>query len=95
MDTWREFATYADAGSAEVIVGLLRSEDVPARVVSDEPLPGLARGFCVMVPPDLLRRAEWLLAQAQLSDAELAYFATGELSAEGTEPSVEPAPPGR
>jgi hypothetical protein len=79
MGTWREFATYNDAASAEVIVGLLRSEDVPALVVSDEPMPGLIRGFCVMVPPELVHRAEWVLSQAQLSDAELSYYATGRL----------------
>jgi hypothetical protein len=83
MDTWREFATYGDAASAEVIAGLLRSENVPARVVSDEPMPGLTRGFCVMVPPDLLHRAQWVLSQAQLSDAELSYYATGQLGDDG------------
>ena len=79
METWREFATYSDAASAEVILGLLRSENIPARVLSDEPMPGLSRGFCVMVPAEMLRKAEWVLSQAQLTDAELSYYATGEL----------------
>ena len=79
MENWREFATYGDAASAEVIVGLLRSEDVPARVVSDEPMPGLTCGFRILVPPDLLHRAQWVLSQAQLRDAELSYYATGQL----------------
>lgn len=79
METWSEFATYGDAASAEVIVGLLRSENVPARIVSDEPMPGLMHGFCIMVPTAMLRRAEWVLSQAQLSDAELSYYATGQL----------------
>lgn len=43
METWREFATYSDAASAEVILGLLRSENIPARVLSDEPMPGNGR----------------------------------------------------
>jgi hypothetical protein len=79
MEPWSEFATYGDAASAEVIVGLLRSENVPARIVSDEPMPGLMHGFCIMVPAAMLRRAEWVLAQAQLTDAELSYYATGQL----------------
>jgi len=79
METWSEFATYGDAASAEVILGLLRSENVPARVVSDAPMPGLMRGFCIMVPAAMLRRAEWVLSQAQLTDAELSYCATGNL----------------
>jgi len=79
METWSVFATYGEAASAEVIAGLLRSENVPARIVSDEPMPGLAGGFCVMVPAAMLRRAEWVLSQAQLTEAELTFFATGEL----------------
>jgi hypothetical protein len=79
MESWREFATYGDAASAEVIAGLLRSEDVPARIVSDEPMPGLIRGFSVLVAPEMLHRARWILSQAQLSDAELSYYATGRL----------------
>lgn len=82
METWREFATYPDAASAEVVAGLLRSEGVPARVASDEPMPGLTRGSSVMVPPDMVRRAQWILSQAELSDEELAFFATGKLDGE-------------
>jgi hypothetical protein len=82
MEPWREFATYSDAASAAVVAGLLRSENVPASVASDEPMPGLTRGFSVMVPPHLLRRAQWILSQAQLSEAELSFFATGELGEE-------------
>jgi len=29
-----------------------------------------------------LRRAQWILSQAQLSEAELSFFATGELGEE-------------
>jgi hypothetical protein len=82
MEGWREFAVYADAASAEVVAGLLRSEGVPASVASDEPMPGLTRGFAVTVPPHLLRRAQWILSQAELSDAELSFLATGELGNE-------------
>ncbi len=82
METWSEFATYADGASAEVVAGLLRSEAIPARVASDEPMPGLIRGFSVMVPPDMVRRAQWILSQAELSDEELAFFATGKLDGE-------------
>jgi hypothetical protein len=84
METWSEFATYGDAASAEVVAGLLRAEDIPVRVASDEPMPGLTRGFTVMVPPDRVRRAQFVLSQAQLSDAELAYYATGKLDGEST-----------
>ena len=78
-EAWREFAVYSDAASAEVVAGLLRLESVPVNVVSDEPMPGLIKGFCLMVPPDMLHRARWVVSQAELSDEELAYFATGLL----------------
>jgi hypothetical protein len=82
-EAWVAFAVYAEAASAEVAAGLLRSEAVPVHIASDEPMPGLMEGFRVMVPRDLLHRAQWILSQAQLSDAELTFLATGILGEGG------------
>ena len=76
---WCEFAAYSDAASAEVVAGMLRSESVPVHVASDEPMPGLVRGFRVLVPSAMLHRAKWIAAQAELSEEELAFLATGQL----------------
>lgn len=78
---WSEFDTFADAISAEAMAGLLRAEAVPVLVIADEPVPGLAAGFRLMVPPELRHRAVWIASQAQaLSDAELDLLATGKLA---------------
>jgi hypothetical protein len=86
-DPWQEFAAYADAASAEVAAGLLRSEGVPVNVASDEPMPGLMQGFRLMVPPEMLHRARWVFSNAAFTDEELAFFATDRLdSGDSTEP---------
>jgi hypothetical protein len=83
-EKWQEFAAYSDAASAEVAAGLLRSEDVPVSVLSDEPMPGLIRGFRLMVPPELIHRARWVVSNAAFTDEELAFFATASLDSEGS-----------
>jgi hypothetical protein len=87
---WCEFAVYSDAALAEVVAGLLRGESVPVHVASDEPMPGLVRGFRILVPPDMLHRAKWIAAQAQLSEEELVFLATGQLPGKGSPEDSEP-----
>ena len=84
-ERWQEFAAYSDAASAEVVAGLLRSEGVPVNVASDEPMPGLVRGFRLMVPPQLLHRARWVVSNAAFTDEELAFLATNRLDSDGPE----------
>jgi hypothetical protein len=36
--------------------------------------------YCVLVPSSLVHRAKWVLADSDLTDAELDYLATGKLS---------------
>jgi hypothetical protein len=81
-EQWQEFAAYADAASAAVVAGLLRSEGVPVNVASDEPMPGLVRGFRLMVPAEMLRRARWVVSNASFTDEELAFFATERLDSD-------------
>jgi hypothetical protein len=78
-DTWSAVATFGDPISAEALAGRLASEEVPCRIVSNETLPGLATAFAVLVPAELLHRAQWVLKQADFSEQELTYLATGEL----------------
>jgi len=61
------------------VVALFRAEGVPAEVVSDTSLLGEARHCKIRVPPELSHRARWLMSQAQFTDAELTFLATGEL----------------
>lgn len=86
-DPWHEFAVYSDAASAEVAAGLLRSEGVPVEIRSDVPVPGLIEGFRLRVPADMVRRAESVLANAEFTDEELAFFATGRLNPDPSDDS--------
>jgi hypothetical protein len=72
-------ATFFDSASAQVVLTLLLSEGIPAEVRSDTPLLGEGRRCEVVVPTELARKARWVLAQADFSEAELTYYATGEL----------------
>ena len=78
---WKEFASYSDTASAEVVAGLLRSEGVPVQVSTDQPIPGLVESVRLFVPADLVHRAKWVASQSQLTEAELSFLATGKLDA--------------
>lgn len=85
-DTWSAVAAFEDSISAEALAGLLRSEDILCRVSSNETIPGLATEFAVLVPAEQLRRAQWVMKQAPVSEQELTYLATGKLPGETQEP---------
>lgn len=59
---------------------VLDSEGVPARVESSKLVAGIESQHCVLVPASLAHRANWVLADSDLTDAELDYLATGKLS---------------
>jgi hypothetical protein len=76
---WQVVATYSDVASGHVIVTLFNREGLPAQLILGNPLFGNANGCEIRVPRELAHRARWILSQAELSDAELTYLATGEL----------------
>lgn len=78
-EAWEQVAVFGDPLSAEVVAGLLRSEDVPVEVVTPEALSGLMQGACICVPPYLVHRARWIMLQYRFEDEELAFLATGQL----------------
>ena len=61
--------------AADVLVGFLRSESIPAVAHNLAVFPGLEQGTEVLVPRACLARAQWLLEQQQPSDSELAELA--------------------
>ena len=83
--TWVSVTVYSDRVSAEAALGLLSGNEIPAYISSDEHVPGLGTSFSILVPTELLPRAQWLLRESTLSERELAYLATGEMT-EGGEP---------
>jgi hypothetical protein len=82
VNDWSILATFGDRISAQALVGLLDSEKLTCRLISNEPLPGLGSEFAVMVPKNLLRRATRIREEARVSEQELTYLATGEQSGE-------------
>jgi hypothetical protein len=69
--------------AADVLVGFLKSESIPAVAHNLAAVPGLEPGTEVLVPKAYLSRAQWLLEQQQPTDAELTELAMGA----GSDPS--------
>lgn len=80
QNDWQPFEIFSDRGSAEALAAVLHSEGVPARVESSELIAGIEARYRVLVPSSLVHRARWVLADSDLTDSELDYLATGELS---------------
>jgi hypothetical protein len=79
VNDWSILATFGDRISAQALIGLLDSEKILCRLISNEPLPGLGSEFAVVVPKNLLPRATRIREEAHVSEQELTYLATGEL----------------
>jgi hypothetical protein len=83
---WQVVVTFSDVASGHVIATLFNREGLPAKLILGNPLLGDANGCEIRVPREVAHRARWILSQAEFTDAELTFLATGELgSAEGTE----------
>ncbi len=76
---WQVIASSSDVPSGQALVAHLAENGVPACVRADTVLLGQALACDVFVPSDLAHRARWILAQSQISDAELSFLATGVL----------------
>jgi len=74
-DTLALLQVCTDYIAADVLVGFLRSEGVPAVAHNLSPVPGLEQGTEVLVPKAYLPRAQSLLEQQQPSDSELTELA--------------------
>ena len=75
---WRRLMTVPDVVSAQALAERLDSEGVPARIETDSSLLGTARRCDILVPAELIHRAEWLLSSGRFPEEELTYLATGE-----------------
>ena len=79
VNDWSIVATFGDRIAAQALVGLLDSEKIQCRLVSNEPLPGLGSEFAVLAPKNLLQRAMRIREEAHVSEQELTFLAIGEL----------------
>jgi hypothetical protein len=66
---WECLATYHDELAASVIVDCLCKNDCPAQLAGRSGVINIS--VRVLVPGELLHRARWLWAQADLTEAEL------------------------
>jgi hypothetical protein len=82
MDEWAVFRRFSDLPSAQALVELLFTHNVPARIEAPYLLPGIDGDYIVSVPSDLLHRASWVAPEAAFDERELAYLATGRLDTE-------------
>lgn len=75
MTTWKTIAVRGSEAGAQILLGLLQSEGVAARIKPDTPMPGLDISFCIQVPPEAEERARSILLNARVSDDELTTLA--------------------
>jgi hypothetical protein len=77
---WSIVARFGDRIAAQALFGLLESEHLPCYFASNEAVPGLGSEFAILVPTELLARAQRIREQSQVSEEELTFLATGELA---------------
>lgn len=84
MTAWQTIAVLESDAAAQILLGLLQSEGVTARIKSDTPVPGLGLSFRVQVPPEVEQHARAILLNARVSDDELTTLAINTPADDGT-----------
>ncbi len=87
---WRLLVCLSDVPSARILTDQLAGEGISARVVTDAAVMGQAAPCRIFVDATQWYRARTLLSQEQLTESELTFLATGELTAD-EEPAPAPA----
>jgi hypothetical protein len=72
---WATVAEPTSEAAAQIVLGLLQSESVPSRLLSNVPVPGLGISFRVQVAKHAIERARKVLANAAVGEDELAQLA--------------------
>jgi hypothetical protein len=81
--TWERFMSLPDSASAVAIAGYFERNGLPSRVEAGSPGVDLSPAAHILVQGHLFHRARWLLAQqADMTEAELEFLATGRLGDE-------------
>lgn len=83
---WQRFATYSNEIAAKVVVDYLHRGDCPAQVGGSVGA-AIGSGVHVLVPGELLHRAKWLWARADLTEQELHFLVSGELPGNEDDPA--------
>jgi hypothetical protein len=88
---WRLLVCLSDVPSARILTGQLVAEGINPRVVTDAAVMGEAAPCRIFVDATQEYRARRLLTQEQLTESELIFLATGELTAD-EEPAAATSP---
>ena len=78
-DEWCVICEFPNYAGAEIMKSLLETEGVPTKITPSDKITALYTGVRVLVKASLAHRARWVLNNADFSEAELVYLATGEL----------------
>jgi hypothetical protein len=76
---WESVISVIDAQVAHSVAELLEAEMISVRVIPESRATDAAPSWTVLVLVEEMKLARNLLAQSKLTDAELAFLATGEL----------------
>ena len=76
---WQILTTAPNVPAARAIAGLLEGQGVQCQLKFDTSLLGEGQQCAVMVEASLLHRGRFVLAEANFTDAELDFLATGLL----------------
>ena len=79
---WKLLTCLSDVPSARVLTDVLAGEGIATRVVNDAAVMGQAAPCRIFVDAAQARRARLLLSQEQLTEPELIFLATGEITGE-------------
>jgi hypothetical protein len=78
---WRLLVCLSDVPSARILTDQLAGEGINTRVVTDAAVMGQAAPCRIFVDATQTYRARRLLSEEQLTESELIFLATGELTA--------------
>ena len=79
---WQLLTTAPNMPAARAVAGLLEAKGVRCQLKADTALLGEGRQCAIMVEASLLHRGKFVLAEANFTDAELDFLATGRMSCE-------------
>jgi hypothetical protein len=78
--TWQVLMTAPNVPAAHALMTLLHDRGVECQLKADTALLGEGRQCAILVEASLLHRAKYVLAEANFTDEELDFLATGQLS---------------
>ena len=81
---WERFLSFPDAASATAAAAFFGQNGVPSRVEAGSPGVDFSPVAYVLVQGQLAHRARWLwVQQADMTEAELQFLASGKLEDDG------------